>query len=81
MLIQVDDIDEVHGNGVDVTSGRDELLVSIGSTHLRIPSRRGKPAATLTVIIDGPVLEVCTGTSIAGAELPGPAAMPTLGGA
>ena len=75
-LLEVDEIDGFHHNGIDVTSGRDELVVSIGSTHLRIPSVRGRPAETLTVIVDGPVLEVCTGTSIAGAQLPVPAAVP-----
>lgn len=71
-LLEVDEIDGFHHNSVDVTSGRHELVVSVGSTHLRIPSVRGKPAETLTVIVDGPVLEVCTGTSIAGAQLPAP---------
>ena len=74
-MLEVDEIDGFHHNGIDVTSGRDELVVSVGSTHLRIPSVRGKPAETLTVIVDGPVLEVCTGTSIAGAQLPAPAAL------
>jgi beta-fructofuranosidase len=75
-FLEVDEIDRFHHHGVEVRSGRDELVVSVGSTHLRIPSVRGTPAETLTVIVDGPVLEVCTGTSIAGAQLPPTATLP-----
>lgn len=73
LLLTVDDIGGFDHPRVDVTSGRDELIVSVGSTHLRIPSMPGDPAEEVTIAIDGPILEVCTRSSVAGAQLALPA--------
>ena len=73
MLLTVDDLDAFRHPAIDVTTGRDELIVSVGSTHLRVPSAHETPTGPVTIVIDGPVLEVCTGTSLAGAQLAAPA--------
>lgn len=69
VLIDIDGLGGTPHHHVEVTSGRDEVMVNVGATHVRLPAHYGEAIGDLTVILDGPVLEVCTGSAVAGSQL------------
>ncbi len=72
ILLTGDDVDGLRGSGIEVERTADELTVTVSSTRLRIPLVPGDPQGPLTVLVDGSIVEVCTGTAVAGAQLSSP---------
>ncbi|MFQ6171550.1 glycoside hydrolase family 32 protein [Oryzobacter sp. R7] len=69
VLVDIDALSGTPHGQVEVTTGRDEVIVNVGATHVRLPAHYGEAVGDLTVILDGPVLEVCTGAAVAGSQL------------